>query len=594
MAVTKEQIKENAKKMISIIDKLTKVKRVRLPARIEAVSVKWVRDAPFFSEFLMRFNYFETEAIPTMGVNCIKGRINLYINTQFMNGGGKFYKFDKEGKPIIKMKSGKPELDDQGNVIYEMEAWKGLNDDQLEAVLLHEIMHLIRVHHERTLEDPYIFNIAGDMLINEDLKTMQIGNRKPTLPDGAVYLSQAQKEGYKDEAITEKLYIWLIDQRQKYMNTMQDLMKQQGKQSGQKQQCSHCGGSGKVDQECSECGGKGTVKPKCPDCGGSGQKQNQQGQGNQKQDGKGQGKDQNGEGQDGQDQQGQGQGQGEQEGDGQGHSCPSCHGSGKDQNGQDEPCPSCGGGGHEEGNCPHCGGSGNQRGSDLFDAIYGSKIDDHSSIEQNDELTEATIREIIETGKIRGWGNISGEAIEKLEELTKPSKISWKQILRRYLTAAIHDVGNIYENSWAKRNRRQLPLPGIKKLNNRVIIGIDTSGSIGKREFQVFFTEVERIVKDTSNIILLQWDTEIKDVKMGYKKGDWRKIAIKGRGGTDVQKTFDWMVENKYTTYPLIMFTDGYFDHNFDTHAVKVVWCVTVGENKIPGGDNIYIEMDDK
>lgn len=490
-----EAIKEKAKETVSVASKISNTKKVNIPERIENISLKWLRDAPFFSEFLLRFNYYITTDVPTMGVNSKKGRINLYINEEFMNGGGQRIKTENGEAVFVKDENDQPVLDKNGEIQYEMVDWEGLNDNQLEAVLVHEIMHLVRLHHERIGEkSPYIWNISADMLINDDIKDMKVGNRKIILPEGAVYLDMAKDDGYEGEPITEPLYDWLIDKQEEFMNMMQDLVNDP---SG--------------DGKCPMCGGSGTVK-----------------------DDKG------------------------------------------------------------EKTCPMCGGSGKNQNKGMFDAKYGSKIDDHSKLEESDGLSESTIKEVIDTAKVRGWGNISGDMVSKLEKLIQPARINWKQHLRKALAAHVFSHGSMYENNWSRRNRRQLPLPGVKKLSNRAIIGVDTSGSISQVEFEQFFAEIEKICKDGSMLTIVQWDTEIQDVWKEYNKGDWKRIKIKGHGGTNVQNMFDWMVENKRNKDLLIMFTDGYFSYDYDTHCVKTLWCVTGEGNDPPGGKRIFVEIEDK
>lgn len=519
-----ESQKKNIETSVVLLQKSFKATQIRIPGRIEEISLKWLRDAPFYAEFLLKFNYFMTEGVPTMGVNARKGFINLYINDQFMNGGGQMPKIDKaSGKPIFKTdKKGNPLFDKDGNPEMEMEDWKGLSDEELEGVLIHEIMHLIHCHHERVREDAYIWNIAGDMLINNDISTMDIGRRRIVLPDGAIYLKLAQQEGYKGEPVTEPLYEWLLDKRKQYQNMMSDLVGSQGQGQGQ-------GQGQQKQQDCKECGGDGKEK--------------------------------------------------DDQGNDTGNPCPNCGGSGK------EP-------GQQEGN----GGGSGQKNAGLFDAIYGSKIDYHDVMADNDGLSESTIKEIVDTAKMKGYGLISGNMQQTLDRLTTPSRTSWKQILRKHLSAVINSPGPFRESCWARRNRRGLPLPGAKKLDAKIVVAIDTSGSIGTAELTQFFTEMEKIVKDISQIVMIQCDAEIQDVHWQYKKGDFRKIKIKGRGGTIVQPVFDWMFKNKMEKYPLVYFTDGEFSYDFDTKGVHVYWCITstMGRRdhiKVPKGDNIYIDI---
>lgn len=496
-----------------------KLKKVRMPAAFEDISLKWVKQAPFFSEFMLRFHYFQTSDIPTAGVNCIRGNLNFYFNPEFIDGGGMKPKISKDGHPeLVLGKDGQPLLDEHNNIQHVMEPRPALTESEVEGLLVHEIMHIIRLHHERSLEDHQLFNIAADMLINNDITTMKINNRSLALPEGGMYFNMAtnptQRSGmpkidpYTGEEVSEPLYIWLMDVRQQFQDSMEKLMQQQGG------------------------GGQGQSQP-CPDCNGSGEKQE-------------------GEGQDG------------------GNQCPSCGGSG--QQGQ-------GGNGGEQ-----------SRSADLFDALYGSKMDVHEIQSQSDELSDATIKEIIDSAKMRGWGNVSGNAVGKIEELLEPAKLPWRQILRKCLSPMVAGYGPHFENTWSRRNRRQLPLPGIKRLSNKIVVAIDTSGSIGTDELGQFFSEIEKICKDMSQLVVLQWDTRVAAVEYKYVKGGWKRIEVKGRGGTDVQCVFEWMKENHYNKYPLVNFTDGWFNYGFETYGVKTIWCVTEPNSEVPHGRNIHID----
>lgn len=475
--ITDEQEK-NVESVVVLAQKQARIKRVRIPSRFEEISLMWIKDAPFFSEFMLRFHYYETTSMPTMAVNSTRGNINLYYNPQFLNGGGERPKIGEDGKPIIIYDdNGNPQYGDDGNILMEMEPRPALTDQELESVLIHEIMHLIRFHHERALEDHYIFNISADMLINNDLLSIRVGPRSMKLPDGGVYLSMARDEGYDGVEVTEPLYNWLLDKREEYSQQYSDLM-----------------------------------------------------------------------------QQGQGQGQGQD---------------GGNQSGQ-----------------------GGAAGTDLFDTIYGSKIDEHEIMNESDEMAKQAIEDAIENAKVRSWGNMSGNGLESLKELIKPAKLPWKVLLRRFLSAFVYDHGHHIEDTWSRRNRRGYPLPGTRRLNNKIVVAVDTSGSIRSEELNAFFAEIEKIVKDAGQLIMVQCDTSIVDVKQTYKRGDYKRINIKGRGGTAVQPVFDWMKENGYQRYPVVYFTDGWFHYGFETYGIKTLWVVTDDNREtIPGGQNVKLEV---
>jgi predicted metal-dependent peptidase len=229
-------------------------KEIRMNERFQEISQLWVRDSPFYSEFMMRFHFFETEDIETFGVNCTHGNINLFFNSKYLYGGLEFYKFDDNGKPIIKRDSSGKKIYKNGKLEYEKEIHPGLinlysedskkrlKSSELEAILVHEILHLVLLSQERSLDDAWVWNIASDMIINDMITKMKIGDRKLPLPKGGVYLDDAIKRGFKGEAITEEVYEWLIEKR----NSMT------------KKACSNCNGTGEKDgSQCPQCHGHG-------------------------------------------------------------------------------------------------------------------------------------------------------------------------------------------------------------------------------------------------------------------------------------------------------------------------------------------------
>lgn len=78
----------------------------------------------------------------------------------------------------------------------------GLDKNELGGVLAHEMLHLVLVHHERRGgRDPWVWNIATDMCINNALKADSI-----RLPSSALY----PPSQYDGELWAEALYDWLM------------------------------------------------------------------------------------------------------------------------------------------------------------------------------------------------------------------------------------------------------------------------------------------------------------------------------------------------------------------------------------------------
>jgi predicted metal-dependent peptidase len=233
-------------------------------------------------------------------------------------------------------------------------------------------------------------------------------------------------------------------------------------------------------------------------------------------------------------------------------------------------------------------------------------IDDHSKLEPErktgdstkngsnvDELEDEVIKEIVNNAKVRNWGNISGNTISEIKELIKAKTVPWRQKLSMYLSKYVYDPGNIYENTWSKRNRRELPLPGIRKKSKKIVISIDTSGSITNDYIQMFFGQIEKIIKDYSQVTLVQWDTKVQDVSK-YNKGDWRKIKVHGRGGTDVQDLYNYIKGKLKNTSILVNFTDGFFNWEIEHYNIPTIWAIIgAGGIEIPFGKKVDIIADE-
>ncbi len=232
------------------------------------------------------------------------------------------------------------------------------------------------------------------------------------------------------------------------------------------------------------------------------------GQGQQGQKGKGQG------------QKGQGQGQDQQDGEGEG-----------DQQG---------------------GGNGGAP-SDGF----GKTTDDHSTWGQSDvseDEARQLVKDICDQASQKSQGHVPGHLKEILKALEKPI-VRWKELLRRLMGTY---VGN---RRWtnSRRNRRHdfFGKPGISHhAACTVSIVVDTSGSVSSKMLQQFFAEIEAVCY-RAKVNVLQWDHAFQGFGR-YRRGDWKRIQVRGRGGTDMAAPVKWLEDQGLIGNCCVMLTDGY------------------------------------
>ena len=123
--------------------------------------------------------------------------------------------------------------------------------------------------------------------------------------------------------------------------------------------------------------------------------------------------------------------------------------------------------------------------------------------------------------------------IERLVEEIRRPKIDWRAALRRFVQMCAKA-----DFTWRQPNRRYvasgLYLPALRSEQMPpVVIGIDTSGSIGQAEMDMFAAEVSAVMDECApeKIHVIYSDAAVQKVEE-YEIGDAIKLSPKGGGGT--------------------------------------------------------------
>lgn len=219
-------------------------------------------------------------------------------------------------------------------------------------------------------------------------------------------------------------------------------------------------------------------------------------------------------------------------------------------------------------------------------------VDEHmqSSANKQQQITEEIVKAYENSKSLnKSCGNKSATAIDDLIlEIMKP-KLSLKEFLRRDF---IVKRGSGH-NDWKRFKKRDEPIynqnmerigriyrPEKKEYQPRCLVCLDTSGSMGPKDWNPLLTEVlylGAIGEVVCNDTLPFWDKmiDIRDFKTQGKP-----VGIVGRGGTDFKKVCEeWKKKTNYKT--MIILTDGEFDHNIEGANSDVIW-VSTGSTKLP------------
>jgi predicted metal-dependent peptidase len=173
--------------------------------------------------------------------------------------------------------------------------------------------------------------------------------------------------------------------------------------------------------------------------------------------------------------------------------------------------------------------------------------------------------------KERKFGNLPAglqQYIDLLVESLKPN-VNWKRVLR--LFAASSSRTHI-KNTIRRPSKRYGTTPGIKiQRKQKLLVAIDSSGSIDDVELKEFFAEIYHIWKQGAEIYVTECDTEIHNHY--FYKGKNPEL-ISGRGGTAFDAPIEY-ANDIYNPDAVIYFTDGYGAEPEVTCKKPILWMIT-------------------
>ena len=176
-----------------------------------------------------------------------------------------------------------------------------------------------------------------------------------------------------------------------------------------------------------------------------------------------------------------------------------------------------------------------------------------------------------------------------IDKLLKP-QVDWREKLRAVVTG-MYPVGY----TWRRFNRRLadegIYAPSIlREGTGEIVVGIDTSGSIGKKELTTFFSELAAISEEVmpEKVHVLYIDSEVSGVDT-FEAGDEIVARPRGGGGTDFRPAFKWTEDNGISPQALVYFTDMYGSFPDTPPHYPVIWVSTSDVNNAPFGEVINV-----
>jgi predicted metal-dependent peptidase len=244
-------------------------------------------------------------------------------------------------------------------------------------------------------------------------------------------------------------------------------------------------------------------------------------------------------------------------------------------------------------------GGGGDGGGEGFDEHQWEDAKDMTEQEKKElarDIDQAIRQGAMAHAKIAGKN--AGNIDRSLQELLEP-KVNWREVLREFVksTCRAKDA-----SSWRRVNRRFLStgvyMPSlIGERVGHLVIGIDTSGSIGQEELSDFLSEVKGIAEEVNpqQVDLIYWDSAVASHEE-YSEMDVPNIVSstkpRGGGGTSPSCVSEYLNEKKIQPECVIMLTDGYVGSDWGNEwTAPLLWVIVGGNDAVaPNGKTIHIK----
>ena len=241
------------------------------------------------------------------------------------------------------------------------------------------------------------------------------------------------------------------------------------------------------------------------------------------------------------------------------------------------------------------GMGGEGEGFDVHDWEGAKELSEEQKKALAKDIDQAIRQGVIAHSKVTGSG--AGGLGRELEEMTEP-QVDWREVLREFVTSVCSAKD---ASSWRRVNRRYLGndvyMPSlIGERVGHLVIGIDTSGSVGGKELAEFLSEVQGIAEEVhpEKVDLIYWDGSVA----GHEEYDNASVSNivsstkpKGGGGTDPTCVMHYLKEKNIKPEAIIMLTDGYIGDWGNEWEAPILWTIVRNSKTYaPVGKTIHIK----
>ncbi len=169
-------------------------------------------------------------------------------------------------------------------------------------------------------------------------------------------------------------------------------------------------------------------------------------------------------------------------------------------------------------------------------------------------------------------------------------QVNWRELLYSYIAAYAKSTYAFMPPNM-KYLYRGICLPSLSSDLLRIVIAIDTSGSIDEPLLNTFLGEVNSIMQSYPNyeIDIITADAKVQSHKI-FLPGEILEYEISGGGGTDFRPVFEYIDTNINYPTVLLYFTDGMGTYPDTEPSYDLLW-IMPKHQEVPFGEVIEVNL---
>ena len=181
---------------------------------------------------------------------------------------------------------------------------------------------------------------------------------------------------------------------------------------------------------------------------------------------------------------------------------------------------------------------------------------DYTALWEEDQFQSRLITDLIQS--TTSWGSLPGDMIELIKKSTE-GRIDYRNALRGFRASILSEKRRLTRMRPSRRF-------GFEQMGSRydfitrILVAVDTSGSVGSEELGRYFNVITTFFKygiQQVDVLMFDWEIQGDVMKLDEAKKRKQEFKVQGRGGTNFQAPVDYLA--KHPEYDgMIVITDGY------------------------------------